>query len=146
MPRPPDDRSARRGRAGFTLLELLVVLAILGLLAALVGPEVLNQLGGAKSDAAKIQMKNIEAGLDLYRLDVGGYPTQEEGLRALMERPGEADRWRGPYLKSADGLKDPWGQPYQYRRPGRAGDYDIYSFGADRAEGGNGDDADIYSR
>lgn len=137
-------RKARR-TGGFTLLELLVVLAILGLIAAFIGPEVLNLLSGAKADSAKIQMKNIEASLDLYRLDVGKYPNQDEGLDALVRAPGQAERWRGPYLRSAEGLKDPWGKPYNYRRPGRENEYDIFSFGADQAEGGDGEDADIYN-
>ena len=130
---------------GFTLLELLVVLAILGLLAALVGPRVLETLGGAKSDTALLQIKNIEAGLDLFRLDVGRYPTTEEGLKALVERPGSIVRWRGPYLKSMQGLTDPWGQPYHYKIPGRKGEFDIYSLGADKAEGGDGENKDVYN-
>ena len=131
--------------AGFTLLELLVVLAILALLAGLVGPRVLDQLGGARSDTAKVQIKNIEAGLDLYRLDVGRYPTQDEGLKALTERPSTVTRWRGPYLKSAEGLVDPWGNPYRYRVPGRKGQYDIYTLGGDNAEGGDGENRDVFN-
>ena len=138
-------RQAPRRRAGFTLLELLVVLAIIGLIAAFIGPEVLNQLSGAKTDAARIQMKNVEASLDLYRLDMGRYPTQEEGLQALVRTPEQSPKWRGPYLKSAEGLKDPWGQPFNYRRPGREKEYDIFTYGADQAEGGDGEDADIYN-
>lgn len=136
---------APRTSGGFTLLELLVVLAILGLIAAFIGPEVLNQLGSAKTDAAKIQMKNVEASLDLYRLDMGRYPSQEEGLQALIRPPDQAVKWRGPYLKSTKGLKDPWGKDFNYRRPGREKEYDIFSYGADLAEGGDGDDADIYN-
>lgn len=132
--------------AGFTLLELLVVLAILALLAGLVGPRVLELLSGARSDSARIQIKNIEAALDLYSLDVGRYPTTDQGLSALMERPDNVERWRGPYLKSTDGLTDPWGERYRYRVHGQTGSYSIVSLGADRAEGGDGEDADITSR
>ena len=128
---------------GFTLLELLVVLAILALLAGLVGPRVLEQLSGARSDTAKIQIKNIEAALDLYRLDVGRYPTASDGLQALMEKPENAARWRGPYLKSGDGILDPWGETYRYRMEANKNTYEIISFGADKSEGGEGDNADI---
>lgn len=137
-------RAARRGaQAGFTLLELLVVLAILALLAGLVGPRVLEYLGSAKTDTAQIQLKNIEAGLDLFRLDVGRYPTEQEGLDALMEQPPDVARWRGPYLKSKDALVDPWGHPYRYRIPGDKQDFEVYSLGADNAEGGDGENRDV---
>ena len=140
FPRSPGTRSLQ---AGFTLLELLVVLAILALLAGLVGPRVLEQLSGARADTAKIQIKNIEAALDLYRLDVGRYPTTSDGLQALMEKPANAGRWRGPYLKSGDGILDPWGESYRYRREGGNTGYEIKSFGADQSEGGDGENADI---
>lgn len=136
-------RRGRRREDGFTLLELLVVLAILALLAGLVGPRVLDMLSGARSDTAKIQIKNIEAALDLYKLDIGRYPTAPEGLKALVEKPDVSQRWRGPYLKSADGLLDPWGEPYLYRRDSGATGYTILSLGADKAEGGDGENADI---
>ena len=142
--RPSGARNTEsRSDAGFTLLELLVVLAILAVLAGLVGPMVLNQLGGAKTDAARLQIKNIEAGLDLFRLHVGRYPNQEEALQALIERPDDVGEWRGPYLKSADGLRDPWGHPYHYEIPGQSGAFDVYSLGADNAEGGDGEDQDV---
>lgn len=132
---------ARRKRSkGFTLLELLVVLAILALLVAFVGPRVLDYLSGARSDAAKIQMRNIEAGIDLYRLDIGQYPPN---LNALIETPGGAENWKGPYLKKAHGIIDPWGNQYGYRIPGEHGAYDLYSLGRDKAEGGEGEDRDI---
>ena len=134
---------ARSIQAGFTLLELLVVLAILALLAGLVGPQVLQQLSGARADTAKLQIKNIEAALDLYRLDVGRYPTATDGLQALMEKPASAARWRGPYLKSGDGVLDPWGEPYRYRMDSGKNTYEIISFGADKSEGGEGENADI---
>lgn len=136
-------RRALARQSGFTLLELLVVLAILALLAGLVGPKVLEQLSGARADTAKIQIKNIEAALDLYRLDAGRYPSQSEGLQALMEKPAGVKRWRGPYLKSAEGLLDPWGERYRYNRESGKTDFQILSLGADKAEGGDGEDADI---
>ena len=137
------DTNTRSMQAGFTLLELLVVLAILALLAGLVGPRVLEQLSGARADTAKIQIKNIEAALDLYRLDVGRYPTAADGLQALIEKPANAERWRGPYLKSSDGILDPWGETYRYRIEGGKNTYEIISFGADKSEGGDGENADI---
>ncbi|WP_418647485.1 type II secretion system major pseudopilin GspG [Thauera butanivorans] len=130
-----------RRAAGFTLVELLVVLAILGLLAGLVGPRVLGQLDGAKSKTAAVQIKDLEQAAELFKLDVGRFPTTAEGLDALVNRvnvPG----WNGPYLRK--GLPaDPWGNPYRYESPGRNGDIDIYSYGADNAPGGEGDRADI---
>ena len=132
-----------RNEEGFTLLELLVVLAILALLAGLIGPRVLDQLAGARSDSARLQIKNIEAALDLYRLDVGHYPTSSEGLKALLDKPADATHWNGPYLKSADGLKDPWGEPYRYSNDGGKDGYEILSYGADKTEGGDGENQDI---
>jgi general secretion pathway protein G len=130
------------GEAGFSLLELLVVLAILALLAGLVAPRVIGYLGGAKTDTAKMQLRNIESALDLYRLDAGKYPAS---LDALVTPPAGEERWRGPYLKKATGLTDPWGETFQYRSPGQHGEYDVYSFGADKTEGGDGEDQDIKS-
>jgi general secretion pathway protein G len=124
------------------LLELLVVLAILALLAGLVAPRVIGYLGGAKTDTARMQLHNIEAALDLYRLDNGRYP---EGLDGLMTRPAAAEKWNGPYLKKGSGLSDPWGERYQYRVPGQHGEYDLYSLGADKAEGGDGENQDVKS-
>lgn len=135
-------RFRRKGDAGFTLLELLVVLAILGLLAALVGPRVLQYLGGAKSEAAKIQLTNIEAGLDLYKFDVGTYPAR---LQDLIKPPADAQKWNGPYVKKAEGIVDPWGEQYGYRFPGQHAEYDLFSLGADRAEGGEGENRDLRS-
>lgn len=135
---------SRRASRGFTLIELLVVLVILTLLAGLVGPKVLDQLGGAKSKTAKIQISEIEQSLDLFKLDVGRYPTDAEGLRALVERPGSAQGWTAPYLKK--GLPtDPWGAPYQYKNPGRNGGPDIFSLGSDGKPGGDGESADVYN-
>jgi general secretion pathway protein G len=138
----PSTQSARRD-AGFTLLELLVVVTILVALAAAVGTVALNFLGGARADAARIQMGQIEAGLDLFRLDVGRYPTEGEGLSALLERPAGAERWNGPYVKGDETLKDPWGGPFRYAAPGADEPYDLLSLGADGAEGGEGEAADV---
>jgi len=130
--------------SGFTLVELLVVLVILTLLASLVGPRLLDQLGGAKSKTARVQIAEIEQALDLYKLDVGRYPSEAEGLRALVERPGNIMGWNGPYLKK--GLPaDPWNNAYQYRPVGRHGGPDIFSLGADGKAGGDGEDADVYN-
>ena len=130
---------------GFTLIELLVVLMILGLLAGLVGPRVLKYMGGAKSDTARLQIEEFGAGLDLYHLEVGRYPTTEEGLEALSRAPTGVDNWNGPYLKKKTIPMDPWGRPYRYRSPGENGDYDLYSLGRDNADGGEGEDEDIVS-
>ena len=131
------------GDAGFTLIELLVVLVILGLLAAIAGPRVVGYLGGAKSDAARIQLAAFEQALDLHRLDTGRYPTTEEGLRALLVAPAGANRWNGPYLDGSTVPADPWGFPYVYRVPGTEGDYDLFTLGADNRPGGSGENAPI---
>jgi general secretion pathway protein G len=128
---------------GFTLVELLVVLAILGLLVALAAPRVMKYLGSARSDTARIQIEKLSGVLDLYRLEVGHYPTDQEGLRALVEKPAQTESWNGPYLKNAESLVDPWGAPYVYRSPGQHGDFDLYTLGADGKEGGDGADRDI---
>lgn len=129
---------------GFTLVELLVVLVILTLLASLVGPRLLDQLGGAKAKTAKVQIAEMEQALDLFKLDVGRYPTEAESLRVLVERPGNLPGWNGPYLKK--GLPaDPWNAPYQYKVPGRHGGVDIFSLGSDGKPGGDGDAADVYN-
>jgi general secretion pathway protein G len=149
--RPPaparSRRPARRRRPerGFTLLELLVVLVILGLLAGLVAPQVFSYLGRAKTDTARIQIENLGAVLDLYRLDVGRYPSQDEGLEALLEAPPGAQGWNGPYVNRADALIDPWGRPYLYRQPGQHAPYDLFTFGADGVEGGSGENRDVTS-
>lgn len=130
---------------GFTLIELLVVLVILGLLAGLAGPRVLGYLNKAKTDTARLQIEELGAGLDLYYLDMGRYPTTEQGLDALVERPSGADGWNGPYLKKPRIPEDPWGREYHYRSPGEHGAYDLYTLGADAAEGGEGDNQDVVS-
>jgi general secretion pathway protein G len=135
--------SARKSSRGFTLIELLVVLAILTLLAGLVGPRVLNQLGGAKSKTTAVQIADIDKALEIYKLDVGRYPTNEEGLASLMKRPGSAGGWNGPYLKGDALPTDPWGHPFRYANPGPNGGVEILSLGADAAPGGEGENADI---
>lgn len=140
--------NARRCRsaassAGFTLVELLVVLAILTLLAGLVGPRVLGQLGGAKSKTAAVQIAEFDKSLELFKLDVGRFPSTEEGLKALSERPASVSSgWSGPYVKG--GIpNDPWGKPYRYQGPGANGAVEVLSLGADGAPGGEGENADI---
>jgi len=133
------------GSRGFTLIELLVVLVILGLLAGLVGPQVLRYLGSAKSDTAMLQIEELGAGLDLYHLEVGRYPSTEEGLKALVEQPVGETAWHGPYLKKKRIPVDPWGNEYHYSSPGEHGMYDLYSLGSDNLEGGESENADIVS-
>ncbi|HUA55181.1 MAG TPA: type II secretion system major pseudopilin GspG [Candidatus Sulfotelmatobacter sp.] len=141
------DTSARpiaRREAGFTLIELLVVLAILALLASVVGPRVIDYFSRSKSDIARLQIDQLGSSLDLFRLDVGRYPTTQEGLAALVARPGGAPQWRGPYLKGTTLPADPWGRPYQYRLPGTEGrTYDLFSLGA---PGDSGNSQPIYAR
>lgn len=130
---------------GFTLIELLVVLAIIGLLAGLVGPQVMKHLGGAKTKAAKVQIEDLAGALDMYKMDVGRYPTSEEGLQALVEQPADARSWNGPYLRKNKIPQDPWIYDYRYVSPGEHGRFDLFSFGADNAAGGEGEDSDIVS-
>jgi general secretion pathway protein G len=134
-------KSIRRHR-GFTLLELLVVMVIIGLLTAYVGPKFFSQIGKSEVKAARAQIDALEKALDQYRLDVGRYPTTEQGLAALMARPGAEARWGGPYLKKAV-PDDPWGRAYVYRQPGEHGEYDLLSYGKDGQPGGTGEMADI---
>ena len=133
-----------RNSDGFTLIELLVVMVIIGLLAALVGPRFIRQEEKAKIRAAKAQIELLGTALDTFRLDVGRYPSSDEGLEALRTKPGGLERWDGPYLKK-DLHLDPWGKAYAYRSPGEHGPYDIVSYGADGASGGEGDNRDITS-
>lgn len=138
----PVQRSQARG---FTLIELLVVLAILTMLAGLVGPRVLSQLGGAKSKTAGVQIADLDKSLELFKLDVGRYPTTEEGLDALVKRPGSVNGWNGPYIKG-ELPKDPWGNPYRYASPGAGGGIDIISLGSDGTQGGEGEAADVRNK
>ena len=128
--------------AGFTLIELMIVLFILGLLAALVAPRLMGRVGVAKQKTAQTQIQLLATALDLYHLDVGNYPTTEEGLKALRERPSNAASWAGPYLDKAI-PNDPWGRPYNYKCPGEHGPYDLYSLGAAGVPGGEGENQAI---
>ncbi len=132
---PPD--------AGFTLLELLVVMGIVVLIATIAAPQVLRYLGKARTETARAQISAISTALELYALDMGGFPAQNVGLKALVAPPTGAARWQGPYLKRANGLLDPWGQPYRYRFPGRAGQPEVFTLGRDNAPGGGAEDQDV---
>lgn len=127
---------------GFTLLELLVVMVIIGLLAGYVGPKFFGQIGKSEVKAARAQIDGLSKALDQYRIEVGRYPSTEQGLAALVTKPGEEPRWGGPYLSKAV-PKDPWRNDYQYRSPGEHGDYDLFSLGRDGRPGGEGEDADL---
>ena len=134
-----------RGSAGFTLIEMLVVLVIIGLIMGLVGPRVLTYLTDARVKAAKLQIEALSSALDLYFLDTGRYPSSSEGLQALVRKPGNIEVWNGPYLKGGQVPQDPWKNEYLYRVPGQNSPFEIMSLGADGREGGNGSAADIFS-
>ncbi|MGI9422863.1 MAG: type II secretion system major pseudopilin GspG [Hyphomicrobiaceae bacterium] len=140
-----DKAERRRGQSGFTLVELLVVMTILVLLAGIVAPRVMGYLGSSRLKAAKVQIESIATSLELYRLDIGRYPSSEEGLVALVRNPANVRNWNGPYLKSNSVPLDPWGISYIYRAPGRHGAFDIYSLGADGKQSGEGENQDITS-
>ncbi|MCB1916463.1 MAG: type II secretion system major pseudopilin GspG [Rhodocyclaceae bacterium] len=131
-----------RHSSGFTLLELLVVMVILGMLAGYVAPKYFAQIGKSETNTARAQIEALEKALDMYRIDTGRYPSSEEGLLALMHAPADENRWSGPYLKK-DLPRDPWGRPYIYRQPGAKGEYDLYSLGKDGRPGGNAESADV---
>jgi len=141
---PIHPRRHSRLTCGFTLLELLVVIVIIGLLASYVGPKYFAQLGKSEVTIAKSQIESFERALDTFRLDTGRYPTSDEGLAVLLNKPANADKWNGPYMKKDIPL-DPWGHPYIYKIPGSKHEYQITSFGRDGQPGGTGDDADISS-
>jgi general secretion pathway protein G len=131
-----------RKEHGFTLLELLVVIVIIGLLAGYVAPRYFAQVGKSEIQVAKAQIESLEKALDQYRLDMRRYPSADEGLQALVTKPENAPAWSGPYLKKAVPM-DPWGRPYAYRTPGQKGEFELFSYGRDGRPGGTGDDADI---
>ncbi|WP_460031314.1 type II secretion system major pseudopilin GspG [Megalodesulfovibrio paquesii] len=132
-------------RNGFTLMELLIVVVILGLLAGIVGPNLFGKVEKARQATARTQIEQLGAALDSFRLDVGRYPTTEEGLAALNDAPAGTNNWQGPYLRKKTIPQDPWNRPYQYTSPGQHGGYDLVSFGADGREGGSGEEADVVS-
>lgn len=152
--RPPQDGcgtlkpSLQRSQSGFTLLELLVVIALLGLLIALVGPRVMTLFGASKQKIARQSIAQLCDVLEFYKLDIGTYPSSDQGMQALITAPaGTEDKWRGPYLKSSTTPADPWGQPFQYRIPSARGRhaFDIFTLGADKRPGGDGENADIFN-
>lgn len=134
----------RRAR-GFTLIELLVVLVILGLLAGLVGPQVMKYLGSSKTKTARVQIEDLSSALDLYRLENGSYPSTQQGLEALVSKPQGVSSWNGPYLRKSEVPLDPWGNEYRYRQPGEHGQFDVWTYGADNREGGEGENSDVTS-
>lgn len=143
---PFERRERRRRRSrGYTLIELLVVIAILAAIGLIAVPAYMNHLENSRVRTAGIQIDRLGAILDTFLLDVGRYPTQEEGLESLVSAPPGVGRWAGPYLKKKESLNDPWGAAFIYRSPGQHGKYDLYSLGADSAEGGEGADKDITS-
>jgi len=128
---------------GFTLMEMLVVLVLIGLIAAVAVPQVMGLMESAKAKAARIQLETLSQSLIMYQLDIGDYPTTEQGLAALWTEPGQVDAWNGPYVRRERQLIDPWNRPFIYRAPGEKKPYDLITLGADGKQGGRGDDADI---
>lgn len=140
-----ESRRCKRIGYGFTLIELLVVLVILGLLASIVGPQIIKNVGESKTKTARLQIEEFSVALDLYQLEVGRYPNSEEGLDALINEPSAVVGWNGPYLRKRVIRRDPWGFEYGYRSPGETGSFDLYSLGSDNSEGGEGENRDVYS-
>lgn len=139
------DAGRGRPRNGFTLIEIVVVVIIIGLLAGIVTPRLMGHVGTSRSKAARLQLDDLVAALELYRLEVGAYPSSDQGLEALTEKPSDVAAWHGPYIRRTTLRIDPWGRPYHYRVPGNYGAFDLYSFGADGLQGGDGENADIAS-
>jgi general secretion pathway protein G len=143
MPSILSQTTPSRSVHGFTLVEMLVVLGIIALLATLVAPQVLRYLSKAKTDTAAAQIKNLQGAIELYGFDTGRYPSPDEGLASLLSPPADASGWNGPYLRSPEGLHDPWNRAFIYRFPGIHGDYDLFSYGLDGIEGGEGENRDV---
>lgn len=135
--------SLSRGHRGFTLLELVMVLVIIGVILSMVGPRVFNSLSRATGEQAKIKVEQIGSALELYKLDTGRYPTTQEGLGSLLAAPPGLANWNGPYIRDPKALKDPWSRDFVYRSPGEKGGYDLVSLGADGKEGGEGENKDV---
>ena len=138
-------KNKKNNQAGFTLVELLVVMVILVLLASLVGPRVIGYLGSSKTKTARIQIKSFSTSLELFKLDTGRYPSSQEGLEALIKKPANLANWDGPYLSKRKLPDDPWGNAYKYKSPGEHGEFDIYSLGADNQVGGDDESQDVTS-
>lgn len=141
----PQHRQRPSHDAGFTLIELLVALAIIVMLATFAAPQVLKYVGKARTETARAQISAISTALELYALDNGGFPAQQAGLRSLVENVSSSTRWKGPYLKRAEGILDPWGHPFRYTVPGRNGQPDIFTLGRDNTPNGAGEDQDVVS-
>lgn len=135
--------NARNQEAGISLLEIMIALAIIALVAGLAAPRVMQNFGRAKTQAAEIKLTNIKGALQLYYIDVGRYPSEAEGLRALLDQPAGTQNWRGPYVENEENLKDPWGRMYFYRFPGSDRPFDLFSYGRDGHSGGTREDSDI---
>lgn len=144
-PSKPKKSNCFASDAGFTLIELLVALAIIVMLATFAAPQVLKYVGKARTETARAQISAISTALELYALDNGGFPQQQAGLRALVDNVSASNRWRGPYLKRAEGIIDPWGHPFRYTVPGRNGQPDVFTLGRDNAPNGSGEDQDVVS-